>query len=271
MRTPLRRFLDVGAVVVVAVYLAPLYWIAMTSVKPTNVINAPKPQFAFDPTLEHYHTTFERFDFAQAILNSGIIVIVSTIITMFLALISAYALARMKMRGADGMSLLILSLRFMPGVVIALPYFLMAQWTGLTDSHLGMIIVYVAYGLPFAVWLLRGFLLDLPREVEEAARLDGLGWFSIIWRIMLPMATSGIAVTAVFTFVFAWNEFLFALYLTSYKAVTIPVQIAKMIDLYNVLWGPLSAAVVIQLVPMLIVVFLIQRHMIRGLALGAVK
>ena len=98
MRTPLRRFLDVGAVVVVAVYLAPLYWIAMTSVKPTNVINAPKPQFAFDPTLEHYHTTFERFDFAQAILNSGIIVIVSTIITMFLALISAYALARMKMR-----------------------------------------------------------------------------------------------------------------------------------------------------------------------------
>ena len=147
----------------------------------------------------------------------------------------------------------------------------MAQWTGLTDSHLGMIIVYVAYGLPFAVWLLRGFLLDLPREVEEAARLDGLGWFSIIWRIMLPMATSGIAVTAVFTFVFAWNEFLFALYLTSYKAVTIPVQIAKMIDLYNVLWGPLSAAVVIQLVPMLIVVFLIQRHMIRGLALGAVK
>ena len=271
MRSPLRRTLDVGAIFVVALYLAPLYWIAMTSVKPTRVINAPKPAFTFDPTLEHYYTAFDRFDFALAIANSAIIVFVSTIITMFLALISAYALARMKMRGADGLSLLILSLRFMPGVVIALPYFIMAQRTGLGDTHLGMIIVYVAFGLPFAVWLLRGFLLDMPREIEEAARLDGLGWFAIIIRIVLPLSGPGIAVTAVFTFIFSWNEFIFALYLTSANAVTIPVQIAKMIDLYNVLWGPISAAVVMQLVPMLIVVFLIQRHMIRGLALGAVK
>ena len=111
----------------------------------------------------------------------------------------------------------------------------------------------------------------MPREIEEAARLDGLGWFAIIIRIVLPLSGPGIAVTAVFTFIFSWNEFIFALYLTSANAVTIPVQIAKMIDLYNVLWGPISAAVVMQLVPMLIVVFLIQRHMIRGLALGAVK
>ncbi|MBM3573003.1 MAG: carbohydrate ABC transporter permease [Alphaproteobacteria bacterium] len=184
---------------------------------------------------------------------------------------SAYALARMKMRGADGLSLLILSFRFMPGVVIALPYYLMAQWSGMSDSHVGLIIVYVAFGLPFAVWLLRGFLLDLPRDIEEAARLDGLGWFAILWRIIIPLAGPGIAVTAIFTFVFSWNEFLFALYLTSSNVVTLPIQIAKMIDLYNVLWGPISAGVVMQLIPMLVVVFLIQRHMIRGLALGAVK
>jgi multiple sugar transport system permease protein len=271
MRSPLRRALDVGAVFVVAIYLAPLYWIIMTSIKPTKVINAPVPRFTFEPTLEHYIEAFERFDFASALANSAIVVFGSTIITMFLAVISAYALARMRLRGADSLSLLILSFRFMPGVVIALPYYILAQWTSLSDSHLGLIIVYVAFGLPFAVWLLRGFLLDLPRDIEEAARLDGLGWFAIMWRVIVPLSGPGIAVTAIFTFVFSWNEFLFALYLTSSNAVTLPMQISKMIDLYNVLWGPISAGVVMQLVPMLVVVFLIQRHMIRGLALGAVK
>jgi len=271
MRTPLRRALDFAAIFVVAVYLAPLYWIVMTSIKPTKAINAAVPQFTFEPTLDHYYEVFERFNFASAIANSAIVVFGSTAITMFLGIISAYALARMKMRGADGLSLLILSFRFMPGVVIALPYYLMAQWSGMSDSHVGLIIVYVAFGLPFAVWLLRGFLLDLPRDIEEAARLDGLGWFAILWRIIIPLAGPGIAVTAIFTFVFSWNEFLFALYLTSSNVVTLPIQIAKMIDLYNVLWGPISAGVVMQLIPMLVVVFLIQRHMIRGLALGAVK
>ena len=270
-RPPLRKAFDVGAVFVVALYLTPLYWIVMTSVKPTAVINAPKPAFAFAPTVEHYVEAFARFDLAHALANSAIIVVASTAITMVLALVSAYALARMRMRGADGLSLFILSLRFMPAVVIAMPYFMMAQKTGLSDSHFGMIVVYVAFGLPFAVWLLRGFLLDLPRDVEEAARLDGLGRLAIVWRIVLPMSGPGVAVTTIFTFVFSWNEFLFALYLTSSKAVTMPMQISKMVDLYNVLWGPISAAVVMQLVPMLVVVFLIQRHMIRGLALGAVK
>ena len=159
----------------------------------------------------------------------------------------------------------------MPGVVIAMPYYLMAQRLGMIDTHIGMIIIYVGYGLPFAVWLMRGFLLDLPRDIEEAARLDGLRWLGIIWRIILPLSGPGIAVTAIFTFVFNWNEFLFALYITQSAAVTLPIQIAKMIDVYTVLWGTISGAVVMQLVPMVIVVFLLQRHMIRGLALGAVK
>ena len=271
MRSPLRKTLNVVAIFVVAVYLAPLYWIMLTSIKPTKDINSLVPVWSFQPTLEHYIGDFERFDFGKALLNSAVIVVVATLITMFLALLSAYALARMKLRGADTLALVILSLRFMPAIVLAMPFYLAAQRLGLHDSHLGMIIIYVAFGLPFAVWLLRGFLLDLPRELEEAARLDGLGWFAIIWRIILPLSGPGIAVTAIFTFVFNWNEFLFALYLTHSKAITLPIQISKMIDLYNVLWGPISAAVVMQLIPMLIVVFLIQRHMIRGLALGAVK
>ncbi len=271
MKSPVRRALDIAAVFVIALYLAPVYWITLTSIKPTVDINSRTPVWSFDPTLEHYALAFERFDFGLGLWNSAVIVVTSTVITMVLAIVCAYALARMRLRGADIIALGILSLRFMPGVVIAMPYFLAYQGLNLIDTHAGLIIAYVGFGLPLAVWLLRGFLLDLPREVEEAARLDGLSWLQIVWRIIIPMARPGIAVTALFTFVFNWNEFLFALYLTNTKAVTIPIQISKMIDSYNVLWGAVSGAAVIQIVPMIIVVFLLQKHIIRGLTLGAVK
>jgi multiple sugar transport system permease protein len=156
-------------------------------------------------------------------------------------------------------------------MVIVLPYFKMASFLNLIDTQIVLIIIYIAFGLPFAVWIMRGFLLDLPKEIEEAGRLDGLNWLQIIFRLILPMAAPGIAVTTIFTFVFSWNEFLFALFLTYDKATTMPVALQKTIDLYNVLWGSLSAGAVIQLVPMILVVFLLQKHIARGLALGAVK
>ena len=173
MRSPLRKVLDVVAVFVVAIYLAPLYWIALTSIKPTVHINSKEPVWIFEPTMEHYVEAFDRFEFGKALVNSSVIVISATFITMVLAMMAAYALARMRMRGADTTSLVILSLRFMPAVVIAMPFYLMYQRLGLIDSHLGMIVIYVGFGLPFAVWLLRGFLLDLPRDIEEAARMAG--------------------------------------------------------------------------------------------------
>ena len=271
MRSPMKRTLDIVAVFVVAVYLLPLFWIALTAIKPTADINSRVPVWVFEPTLQHFAEGFRRFGFARALVDFTLIVVSATAITMVLALMCAYALARLKVRGADTISLTILSLRFMPGVVVAVPYYIMFQNAGLIDTHIGLIIVYVAFGLPFAIWLLRGFLLDIPREVEEAARIDGLSWIQILFRIVAPMATSGIAVTAIFTFVFNWNEFLFAFYLSHTKVVTLPIQIFKMVDLYNVLWGPISAAVLMQLVPMVIVVFLLQKHIVRGLTMGAVK
>jgi multiple sugar transport system permease protein len=273
MRTALyARALNVLAVVVVAIWLIPVLWVGLTSIKPTAVINAPEPTFyAFEPTAEHYVDIFGRFRFDRAILNSLVAVGVSTLIVMVLAFPAAYAVARMGLMHGDAWALFILSLRFMPGVVVVLPYFRMASYFQLIDTPLVLIIVYVAFGLPFAVWILRGFLLDLPQEVEEAGRLDGLSRLQIIFRLVLPMAAPGIAVTAIFTFVFSWNEYLFALFLTYDKATTMPVALQKTIDLYTVLWGSLSAGAVIQLLPMILVVFLMQRHIARGLALGAVK
>ena len=273
MRTPiLTRALNVLAVIVVVIWLIPVLWVGLTSIKPTAVINAPEPTFyAFEPTGEHYVEIFGRFRFDRAIFNSLVAVGVSTLIVMVLAFPAAYAVARIGLMHGDAWALFILSLRFMPGVVVVLPYFRMASYFQLIDTPLVLIIVYVAFGLPFAVWILRGFLLDLPQEVEEAGRLDGLSRLQIIFRLVLPMAAPGIAVTAIFTFVFSWNEYLFALFLTYDKATTIPVALQKTIDLYNVLWGSLSAGAVIQLLPMIAVVFLMQRHIARGLALGAVK
>ena len=268
MRRSLSTF---AAAFVVAVYLSPIYWVAITSIKPTVAINSSTPVWDFAPTGEHYAEIFTRFQFGSAIVSSLIVVLSATAITVAVSFVCAFALARMKLRGGDALSLFILSLRFMPAVVVAMPFYLLYTRFGLIDTHLGLIIAYVGFGTPFAVWLLRGFLRDLPKEIEEAARLDGLGWGRLIRKIVLPLSAPGLAVTAVFTFVFNWNEFLFALYITQSKAVTVPIQVAKMIDLYNVLWGPISAAVMVQLIPMVVVVAFIQRHMIRGLAMGAVK
>jgi ABC-type glycerol-3-phosphate transport system permease component len=266
------RALELLAVTVVIVWLIPVIWVMLTSIKPTDVINAREPTFfSFTPTTEHYAEIFTRFRFSSVIINSLIAVGVSTLIVMILAFPAAYAVSRTGLLSGDFWALFVLSLRFMPGVVVVLPYFKMANFFRIIDTQFVLVIVYVAFGLPFAVWILRGFLLDLPREVEEAGRLDGLSWLQIIFRLVLPMAAPGIAVTAIFTFVFSWNEYLFALFLTYDKATTIPVALQKTIDVYNVLWGSLSAGAVIQLLPMIAVVFLLQKHIARGLALGAVK
>ncbi|MFT7458345.1 MAG: multiple sugar transport system permease protein [Planctomycetota bacterium] len=273
MRTTLySRALFGLAILLVFIWLIPVIWVVLTSIKPTNVINSAVPTFFnFNPTWDHYIEIFGRFRFGRAMFNSVVTVGVSTIIVMVIALPAAYAVARMNLKHGDTWALVILSLRFMPGMVIVLPYFKMATFFNVIDTQIVLIVVYVAFGLPFAVWLLRGFLLDLPKEIEEAGRLDGLSWLQILFRLIVPIAAPGIAVTAIFTFVFSWNEFLFALFLTFDKGSTMPVTLQKTIDLYNVLWGSLSAGAVMQLLPMILVVFLLQKHIARGLALGAVK
>lgn len=268
---PLRRALDLAAAAVVALWLFPIYWILLTSFKTDLAINTPTPTFRFTPTLHNYRDVMSNYGFAAALRTSVIVVTASTAIVVVLGFMAAYALARMKMRRGDATALFILSFRFMPGVVFIIPYFFMAQRWRLVDTYEGLMIVYVAFGLPFAVWLMRGFLMELPRDLEDAARLDGLRRFAVMRRIVLPLALPGVAVAAMFTFVFTWNEYLYALILGQVHAVTAPVALSKMIGAYSIEWGVLSAAIVVQLVPMIVVVFLLQRHITRGLGLGAVR
>ncbi len=270
-RRILPRPLSFAAVFVVGLWLFPVYWILLTSFKPIREINSAIPVFIFTPTIENYSDLFAKFDFARVLMNSIVVTFVTCAIVVALGIMAAYSLARMKVPGEKHIALWILSLRFMPPIAVAIPFYIKWQDFHLLDTYPGLIIVYVAFGLPFAIWLLRGFLADVPVELEEAALLDGLSRLQIIWRIVVPVILPGIASTAIFTFVFTWNEYLMALMLTSFNAVTVPVTIAKFVMPYTILWGDLSAAVLIQVVPMLIVVFLLQRHIVRGMSLGAVK
>lgn len=243
----------------------------LTSLKPLREINTAVPSLHFSPTLQNYKDLFAGFDFLNVLVNSTVVVFVSCFIVMLLGMLSAYALARMQVRGAKHIALWILSMRFIPTMAVGIPFYLEWQTFDLLDSYTGLILVYVSFNLPFAIWLLRGFLSELPQELEEAALLDGLSRIQIIFRIVLPVILPGLAVTAIFTFVFAWNEYLLALLLTSTRAVTVPVAVSKFVMPYTILWGDLSAAVVIQLIPMLIVVFALQKQIVRGMTLGAVK
>lgn len=263
--------LRIALAALLAFWLFPVYWMLLTSLKPAPIINRPVPAFVFTPTLENYRGLFVDFDFLPSLLNSLTIASLTTLIVAILAFLAGYALARLELPGEKHIAIFILSLRFLPPIAIGIPFFLIWQGLGLLDTRGGLVLVYVAFNLPFAVWILRGFLVDMPRELEEAAALDGLGILQTMWRIILPLSGPAIAVTSMFTFIFTWNEYFFALLLTSIHAVTVPVTIAKLIMPYTILWGHIGAAVVVQLVPMLLVVALLQRHLVRGLTLGAVK
>ena len=255
----------------VLLWLFPIYWIVLTSFKTPLLINEKTPVFFFTPTTENYTHLFTEFNFARPLWNSLVVTSISTLVVIILALLAAYALARMDVPGGNNIAIWMLSLRFMPPIAIVIPFFIAWQRLGIIDTHLGLILVYVSFNLPFAVWMLRGFLVEVPRDLDEAAMLDGLGHVAILRRIIFPVIAPGVAVTAIFTFVFAFNEYLMALVLTSRNASTVPVTVAKFIQPYSILWGDVGAAATIQLVPILVVVFLLQRHIMRGISLGAVK
>jgi multiple sugar transport system permease protein len=258
-------------VTLVALWLFPIYWLIITSFKPTEAIDRAIPVFVFRPTFENYRDLFARFNFAHILQNSLVVTGTTTAVVIAAGVLAAYALARMHVPGGKQIALWILSLRFIPVIAVGIPFYLMWQRLNLLDTYLGLVLVYVAFNLPFAIWLLRGFLVELPLDLDEAAMLDGLSRLHIIRRIIVPVALPGVAATAIFTFVFTWNEYLMALLLTAVRATTVPVTVSKFIMAYAILWGDVSAAAVIELVPMLIVVFLLQRHIVRGITLGAVK
>jgi len=267
------RYLLLALAVIVAV--APVYWMWTISLKSeVEQFSSPPLWFSFHPTLEHYYDAFLARSFGQYLLTSAIVAVTSTACALVIGTLAAYSLARFSLPlGLDKkLSLWILSTRMFPAIVTAVPLFLMMRDLRLLNTKAALIIVYTGFNLPFVVWMMRGFFAEVPRDLEEAALVDGDSRWGALVRVVLPLVAPGLAATAVFCLIVSWNEFLFALVLTQTDAaMTLPVGIAGRVTQYEIKWGVMSAAGVVAMVPILVFAMAVQRYLVRGLSLGAVK
>ena len=284
--------------------LMPLLWIIATGFKsPEDSISYP-PKIIFEPTLEGYvnlFTTQTRITpnmidalpkpstwyeqivrdknmviagpsrYGQRLMNSIIIGFGSTFLSIFLGTLAAYAFSRFKVPIKDDLLFFILSTRMMPPIAVAIPIFLMYRHLGLSDTHLGMILLYTAVNLSLSVWLLKGFIDEIPLEYEEAALIDGYTRFQAFYKVVLPQAATGIASTAIFCLIFAWNEYAFAVLLTSGQAQTAPPFIPTIIGFGGQDWPAVAAGATIFLLPVMIFTIFLRKHLLRGITFGAVR
>lgn len=276
MRDRGTRILRMGLLVLaLLVALAPVYWMVTISLK-TEIDQFARPPkwFLFTPTLQHYYDAFVTRSFGEYLLTSAIVAVVSTACALVIGTLAAYALTRFRLPyNLDRkLSLWILSTRMFPAIVTAVPLFLMMRDLRLVNTKAALIIVYTGFNLPFVVWMMRGFFAEVPRDLEEAALVDGDSRLGALVRVVLPLVTPGLAATAVFCLIVCWNEFLFALVLTQTDAaMTLPVGIAGRVTQYEIKWGVMSAAGAVAMVPILVFALAMQKYLVRGLSLGAVK
>jgi multiple sugar transport system permease protein len=203
--------------------------------------------------------------------NSVIIAGISTVFSVLLGLLAAYAFSRFKVSGKDDLMFFILSTRMLPPVVVTIPLFLMYSAVRLHDTRLGMILLYIVFNLSFSVWLLKGFIDEIPKEYEEAALVDGYSRLQAFFKVVLPQAVTGIAATTVFCLIFAWNEYAFALMLTSQRARTAPPSIATMLGRGGIEWSAIAAGSLGFLIPVVIVTFALRKYLLRGVTFGAIR
>jgi multiple sugar transport system permease protein len=217
----------------------------------------------------NYAVLFKDGD-AATVGNSLVVASISTICAMFLGTICAYSLARFR-TGGEHLANWIISQRMVPPVAIVFPVFLLYVWLGWVDTYFGLILLYTAFNLPYVIWMMRGYILDIPRALEEAALVDGYTRWQVLWKVVFPMCRAGLFATAIFTFVFAWNDFIFALVLTRTEVATYTVQVTHYFGGQSNFWGKISAMSVLGTVPIFIVVGFMQKYLVRGISLGAVK
>ena len=259
------------ALIALAFFSFPTAWMLMSSFKAETDVAVYPPIWFFTPSLESFRHLFEEMNAWDAFLNSSLIVGVATTFAMMAGTLAAYALARFDIKNKNFIAFEILSIRMLPPIVSVIPLFIIAKQLGVFDTPWLLIAVYTLNGLPFVVWVMRVFIQEIPQSIEEAALIDGCSRFECFWRVTLPLLLPGLAATMVIIFMFAWNEYLLASILTSKDARTLPVIAASAIKPKAISWGLASAAGVLMSVPVVVLVLMMQRYLVRGLTLGAVK
>lgn len=262
-----------SGVTVSIVFLFPIYWMVLTSFKDQVDIFTSPPTFFFKPTLDAYVEYMTRADIVPRLINTIIVATGSGLLSIVVGTMAGYALARIRLRGAATIGVLILLSRGVPPIALAVPMFLVARKLGLTDKHITLILAYSTFLVPYVMWLMRSFFLSLPRELEESAMIDGCSRYGAFFKIIVPISIPGLLSTLIFSMILAWEELLFALVLTNRHASTIPVAIAGIAgDTVNgANWAALTAVGTITVVPVVIFALLVQKWLIKGLADGATK
>jgi len=252
------------------VMLVPIAWIFLAAFK--SHVDVYQLKLFFTPTLENFATVFDDpYRLGEKLVNSTVVALVTVLIAIPIATLAAYSFSRFHLRGETVMLVIILATQFVPAVVIILPFFVMFRDVGLLDTRLGLILVNLAIVMPFAIWMIKGFVDGIPMETEEAAMVDGSSRVQVIRNIVLPMAAPGLLTAGIFCFIIAWNEFLFALILTNKDAVTLPIGLALFKGEEGDLWNLLSAAGIIIMAPMFVLALLIRKYFVQGMTMGAVR
>jgi multiple sugar transport system permease protein len=273
-RLALRVVGDIATAIVLVVMLVPFLWLLLTTVKrPVEFLTWPPVFIPAQPTLDNYRQVLQLPDIGHFFANTVIIASASTFLAVMTGSAAAYGLARVKFPGNLNaiLSIWILVTRMYPAVATALPYFVLIKNLKLLDTPWALIITYTSFNIPFVVWLMLGFFQSIPIDMERAAIVDGCNMWQRFTRIVMPLAAPGIIATTILSFILGWNEFLFAVILTSLRAKTVPVVVAGFITDKGLDWGTMSALGVLLILPVLILAWISQRYLIRGLTLGAVK
>jgi multiple sugar transport system permease protein len=255
-------------IVILAVFLFPLFWMFLSSLRTQIDNTAYPPVWVFKPTLQNYREIFFRYPYLKYTLNSTVVALGATLFSLILGLPAAYSISRYKQ---NGLALAILISRIAPGISFLLPLFILFSRLGMIDTYPALILTHLIRVMPLVIWIMIGFFDDVPRDLEDAARIDGCSIFGAFFRVALPLTMPGIAASAILCFIFSWNDFLFALVIASRRTMTLPVAAYGFIGYGEIDWGGLTAAAMVITLPALILALFIQKHIVKGLTFGAVK
>ena len=260
-----------GLLVAVILSLFPFFWLFLTSIKPKALTFAIPPAWIFPPTLESYEEVFLYGPFPKYFLNSLLVALGTTLLAVLVGSLAAYAFARFEFRGSQSLQIAVLVPQLIPPITIIIPLFVLFRRVDMIDKIPALIFSYLSFTIPLSIWMMVGFFRDVPRELEEAALIDGASRWQALWKVVFPLVVPGLAATAILCFIYSWNEFLYAVILTGRNAKTVPVAITGFITNRDILWGRIAASGTMVLFPVLIFALSVQRYLVRGLAKGAIK
>ena len=266
-----RRLLTIVLAIVLLVLLLPYVWLVLTSLKTRNDIFSGDVFGGFTPTLDNFRVAFVQKGFAKNLLNSAIVATAAMTIAMVVGVPAGYALSRTTGRMSTGLLFVMLAARLMPVVVLAVPLFVIMANLGLVGTYAGPIVAHLTFLVPFVVWMMRGFFLAVPRELDEAALMDGATRIRYFVTLLLPMTRGPLAATAIFALINSWNELLYGLILTNKTTATLPVATPSLMTPIGTFWGQIAAVGVVTTLPVLIFALLVQRHIVRGMTGGALS